>query len=218
MDSLSLFFLIGAYLLGSIPFGKIIAACVAHIDVTQRGSRNIGATNVARQLGVKWGLVTLLLDSLKGFVPTVLYPRIAPGAGSGAELWLAAVGLCALFGHQFSIFLGFRGGKGVATALGVFLGLAPLACLGGAVLFALTVYKWDYVSLGSLVAAAAMPLLMAALGVPMPLVGASAAAALLIFFRHKNNIHRLIKGEERKWRGNSAQPSTSRSLSSSSSE
>jgi glycerol-3-phosphate acyltransferase PlsY len=114
-------FIVTAYLLGSIPFGKLIAKRVAHINITQRGSGNIGATNVARELGITWGLVTLLLDMLKGFLPVFLYAHYILQAGIEFETCLSAIGLAALLGHQFSIFMRFRGGKGVATAIGIYL-------------------------------------------------------------------------------------------------
>lgn len=193
-----------AYLLGSIPFGKFIAEKAAHVDITQRGSKNIGATNVAREVGLKWGLLTLALDLLKGLLPVLLYgsrpPQDLPSAG------LAVVGLCALLGHQFSIFRRFRGGKGVATALGVFLGVNPLACLSALLVFLLTVYKWDYVSLGSILAACAMPPLLALFGSPPGIVVGSLAAAALIVLKHRENLQRLVSGTEAKWKNRASTP------------
>ena len=112
-------FALAAYLLGSLPFGRLIGQRVADIDITQRGSRNIGATNVARELGLKWGIFTLLLDVLNGFMPVFLFGLFFPDFGIGPSV----MGLFALFGHQFSVFLRFRGGKGVATSLGIFLAI-----------------------------------------------------------------------------------------------
>jgi glycerol-3-phosphate acyltransferase PlsY len=218
MDDRSVLFVIAAFLLGAIPFGKFIGRWVAQVDVTQTGSRNIGATNVARHLGIRWGLLTLLLDTLKGFLPVALYAYTHAAPAPAREVWLAAVGLSSLLGHQFSPFLHFRGGKGVATALGMFLALSPAACLLALPLFVITVYKWDYVSLGSLVSACAMPLLMTLLGRPGPLIAGSVLAAGLICLRHRDNIARLIKGEETRWRKREPQPSRSKSLSSSASE
>ena len=154
----SFIFAITAYLFGSIPFGKLIAGKVARIDITQKGSGNIGATNVARELGIKWGILTLVLDMLKGFVPVVLFACLAPKAGIGHEIGLSVVGLSALSGHQFSIFLKFRGGKGVGTALGIYLAISPLSCLSALLLFILIVYIWDFVSLASMTSAFSMPL------------------------------------------------------------
>ena len=211
-------FIVTAYLLGSIPFGKLIAKRVAHINITQRGSGNIGATNVARELGITWGLVTLLLDMLKGFLPVFLYAHYILQAGIEFETCLSAIGLAALLGHQFSIFMRFHGGKGVATAIGIYLVISPLACLMAVIVFILTVYRWDFVSLGSMLAAIVMAGLLALFGKSQPLVTTSIIVAALICFKHKGNIKRLVKGEERKWRGEINHPNRSRSRSNSSSE
>jgi len=211
-------FAVAAYLFGSIPFGKLIAGKVARIDITQKGSGNIGATNVARELGIKWGILTLVLDMLKGFVPVVLFACLAPKAGIGHEIGLSVVGLSALSGHQFSIFLKFRGGKGVGTALGIYLAISPLSCLSALLLFILIVYIWDFVSLASMTSAFSMPLLFALFGKTLPLVIGALIAAALICLKHKENIQRLLKGDERKWRERNIQANNSSSLSSSSSE
>lgn len=189
-------FFVVAFLLGSIPFGRLISQWVARIDITKRGSGNIGATNVARELGLKWGVLTLVLDLLKGLVPTLLFARLFPGAYLG----LAITGLCALLGHQFTPFLHFRGGKGVATALGVYLAISPLGCLAAAVVFVLTVTFWDFISVGSMVGACAVPVLFALLGVPLELILASVVAAGLICLKHRDNIRRLLARNERRWR------------------
>jgi glycerol-3-phosphate acyltransferase PlsY len=211
-------FAVASYLFGSIPFGKLIARKVAHIDITQKGSGNIGATNVARELGIKWGILTLVLDMLKGFVPVVLFASLGPQVGIGHEIGLSVVGLSALSGHQFSVFLKFRGGKGVGTALGIYLAISPLSCLIALMLFILIVYVWDFVSLGSMLSALVMPLLFALFGKTPPLVIGAVIAAALIVIKHKDNIQRLIKGNERKWTDRKSQANNSRSLSSSSSE
>ena len=211
-------FAVAAYLFGSIPFGKIIAGRVAHIDITQKGSGNIGATNVARELSVKWGILTLVLDMLKGFVPVVLFACLAPQAGTGHETGLFVVGLSALLGHQFSVFLSFRGGKGVGTALGIYLAISPLSCLAALLLFILIVCIWDFVSLASIISAFAMPVLFALFGKTPPLVIGTVIAAILILIKHKDNIQRLVKGDERKWRERNLQANSSSSLSNSSSE
>jgi glycerol-3-phosphate acyltransferase PlsY len=214
----SIFFAIAAYIVGSIPFGKLIAGHVARIDITRRGSGNIGATNVARELGMKWGIITLILDMLKGLAPMVAFSLYASGSGTGCEIALAGIGLCALLGHMFPLFLRFRGGKGVATALGVYLAMSPLSCLCGLILFVLVVAIWDFVSLGSLIAACAMPLFLILFGKPYPFIAASLFMALLICFKHRENMGRLIRGEERKWKQRDHQPKSSISLSNSSSE
>jgi acyl phosphate:glycerol-3-phosphate acyltransferase len=197
---------LAAYLLGSIPFGKIIAKKVARIDITGRGSKNIGATNVAREIGLRWGLLTLLLDALKGLGPILLFAGVVPRTSPAFHLGLSIVAVSALLGHQFSIFERFRGGKGVATALGVFLGISPLACLLALLLFVLVVYRWNFVSLGSILAAASMPPLVAALGQNQEIVMGALIAAVLICLKHLQNIERLLKGEEAKWRGRPPSP------------
>jgi glycerol-3-phosphate acyltransferase PlsY len=184
-----------AYLLGSIPFGKIIAKQAARLNITEHGSRNIGATNVAREIGLKWGVLTLLLDTMKGFAPVFLFRHLASGAG--LDMW--AVGLAALLGHQFSIYMGLKGGKGVATALGVFLAISPLFCLACLVIFVIIV-KWSgFVSLGSMLASLSIPVFFLIRdGIHSSFVF-SAAIAALICIKHHENIQRLVRGQERKW-------------------
>ena len=193
-------YFIGAYVLGSIPFGQIISKKVASIDITTRGSGNIGATNVARELGMKWGIVTLLLDMLKGLVPVVVSMKHGAEGGSFSFIGPSVVGLCALVGHQFSCFRRFNGGKGVATALGVYLALSPLSTVLALILFVLIVAKCSFVSLASMVAALSIPILLFTFGMPGISIIVSAIMALLICVKHHENIGRLIKGEERKWK------------------
>ncbi len=201
MESEWIFWALGAFLLGSVPFGKLISQKTAGIDITVKGSRNIGATNVAREIGIRWGLLTLVLDILKGLIPIILFASFSSRAGQlSYEIGLSAVGLCALLGHQFSLFLKFRGGKGVSTALGVCLGVSPLAAIFALLLFILVVSKWQFVSLGSITAAAAMPIFLALLHKPMPFVIGALLAAVLICLRHRENILRLAHGNERKWK------------------
>jgi glycerol-3-phosphate acyltransferase PlsY len=203
--SISLFVLIPlfafiSYLLGSIPFGKIISQRVAGIDITRRGSGNIGATNVAREVGLKWGLLTLFLDTFKGFMPVFLFHLAFPLL----QLEQCIVGLCALLGHQFSFFEKFRGGKGVATAFGIYLGIFPVPCLMALAVFVLTVYIWDFVSLGSLVSAGMMPVFVHLSGGSPIMTATSIAVAGLIFLKHKENLKRLARGEERRWKKRSS--------------
>ncbi len=197
---IKILFLMASYLAGAVPFGLMIARKVAGVDITQRGSGNIGATNVARELGLKWGLLTLLLDLLKGYVPVLLFGLLHPRQ----EIWLAAVGFAALLGHQFSVFEKFKGGKGVATALGVYIALSPLSTLVVVLVFVLTVGLSKFVSLGSMLSAAAMPIILALTGGNWILVTASIFMAALICLKHKDNIKRLIRGEERKWKKKAA--------------
>jgi len=193
-------FLIGAYLVGSIPFGLMIGRAAGHVDVSKAGSGNIGATNVAREAGLGWGLVTLVVDVLKGFIPVALAYHVVGPPAEAAEGLMGAVGMAALVGHQFSIYNHFRGGKGIATGLGVFLALSPMACLFSGTVFFVVVILWGYISLGSILAAFALPLWLCLLGHSKSLVLLSVGVAALVIFLHRGNIQRLVQGNERKWR------------------
>src|SRR5437016_14422077 len=188
---------IAAYLLGSIPFGLLFARLFSGPDVRAAGSGNIGAANVARVVGKSAGILTLIFDAGKGSAAVWLAARYSEENAA----WMMIAGIAALAGHCFPVWLKFRGGKGVATAAGVFLILSPLATLGAVILFLLVVIFWRYVSLGSVSAAAAMPLLIYFLWAPRhapPLavtVGAL-AAALLILYKHRGNLERLREGAE----------------------
>lgn len=192
--------LLVAYLLGSIPFGLLVARLFGGRDVREHGSGNIGATNVSRVAGPLAGILTLVLDAAKG-VAAVGLARYFTGHSA---LWMMLAGLAALIGHCFPLWLGLRGGKGVATALGVFAMLCPLAALAAFVLFLLVFAFWRYVSLASITAAAAMPLLIYFLWAPPhapPLVIAfgTLLAAALVVYKHKTNLQRLMNGTEAKF-------------------
>ena len=189
-------FALCGYLLGSIPFGHIIGKKVAAVDVMDLGSGNIGATNVARELGITYGALTLALDICKGFLPLCVFRLIFPEQ----NLCLAALAICPLLGHQYSIFLRFHGGKGVATAFGVLLALSPFSACLLLMLFLLIVAVTDYISLGSIISASAMPVFLILFKKPLPWCGAAVVIAFLIWLRHRDNLGRLIRGEERKWR------------------
>ena len=186
-----------AYLLGSIPFGLLLAKIFGGTDVRTAGSGNIGATNVARVAGPLPGILTLLLDGGKGWLAVWLAGR----ATHGDALALVVAGFFALLGHCFPVWLRFRGGKGVATAAGMFGALCPAAMLAALLIFALVVWYWRFVSLGSLAAAAAIPLLVYLLWAPhyAPpniVTFGSLAIALLVIYQHRGNIARLASGEE----------------------
>ncbi|HUX67069.1 MAG TPA: glycerol-3-phosphate 1-O-acyltransferase PlsY [Terriglobales bacterium] len=186
-----------AFLLGSIPFGYLVYRLRTGGDIRQIGSGNIGATNVLRASGKTLGILTLLLDAAKGWLAVWLALRWAPGA-SGL---LAAVLLLAILGHLYSPWLRFRGGKGVATALGAFLALAPWPLLGALAVFALVLALWRYVSLASIAACLALPLLLFVPGPPALAPGvklAAVATAALIILRHRPNLARLRAGTEHK--------------------
>lgn len=195
-----------AYLLGSIPFGYLLVRLKVGGDVRETGSGGTGATNVTRRAGKGVGVLTLLLDFLKG-AAAVLVARALLGAGEGAQWWVCAAGAAAVLGHVFPVWLRFRGGKGVATGLGVFLVLAPLATLCALVVFVAVVWLWRYVSLGSIMAASVLPPAVWALGAlgigdraPRPLLLLSVLGAALIVLMHRANVGRLLRGEENKWK------------------
>ncbi len=184
-----------AYLIGSIPTGLLLAKAFGGVDIREAGSGNIGATNVYRTLGRKVGLLTLVGDCLKGVVPVV-----AAECLHLPDLWIAAVGLAAFLGHVYTVFLGFKGGKGVATALGVFLAASPISVSAALVIFALVLYKWRFVSLASIAAAAFMPLLVTLIAKKPEMVAMSIVIAIMVIYKHKENIKRLRAGTENKFR------------------
>jgi glycerol-3-phosphate acyltransferase PlsY len=184
-----------AYLLGSIPFGYLIVRWQKGIDVRTTGSGSIGATNVMRNLGVIGFIVTFILDVGKGIASVLLASRMT----SGEPHWVAVSAVAAILGHCFPFWLGFHGGKGVATGVGVFIALAPLQVALVLVIFAVVLAIWRYVSLGSIVATAAFPLLVHFMTpAPLPIVLGAAGGALIIIARHHANIRRLLSGTENK--------------------
>jgi glycerol-3-phosphate acyltransferase PlsY len=197
-----------AYLLGSIPFGLLVAKAFGRGDVRKEGSGNIGATNVSRVAGPLAGILTLLLDGAKGAAAVLVAGRYS----NDSAMWMVIAGLAALVGHCFPVWLKFKGGKGVATAAGVYLALCPPAFLGGLILFLLLAGFSRYVSLGSVTAAVAMPLLMYFLWAPHhappPVITFGAlAVAVLIVYKHDGNLQRLVEGTEPKFsfRGKNAE-------------
>jgi glycerol-3-phosphate acyltransferase PlsY len=191
-------FVWAAYLLGSLPSGYLIGRWVADIDVRTVGSHNIGATNVARSLGLKWGFLVLIIDMAKGALPVAVALILWSGEAKRGSYMVALVGLAAFFGHLASFFLRFRGGKGVATAFGVALVLMPKAALAALVIFLVVTLLWRYVSLGSLTALVTLPVWAAATGYPSLYVGLSSVFALCVAIRHRSNIRNLLQGKERK--------------------
>jgi len=189
-----------AYLLGSIPFAYL-AGRARGVDLRQHGSGNLGATNAVRVLGVPTGAVVYVLDTLKGFLPVfLLVPMlVAPRL----DLWAIAIGVAAIIGHVRPVYLGFqKGGKGVATAGGVFLALAPLATAVGLAVWVLVFLPSGYVSLASIVTAALFPIAMLATGTPVrsALFGVAVAMAAFVVWMHRANIGRLRRGEEHRFR------------------
>jgi len=198
-----LFALLAGYVSGSLPWGLWLGRAFRGVDVRTVGSRNLGATNVYRTLGPALGVATLLLDVLKGALPVWLVPHhpLAQGFPGGLEWCRLAVGFAAVAGHVWSAFTGFRGGKGVATTVGVLLALAPLAFAVFVGVFVITVAVSRYISLGSILGSVAFVIALAVgpahTGRPTLVVGA--ALALLIIARHRENIVRLTRGEERRF-------------------
>jgi glycerol-3-phosphate acyltransferase PlsY len=185
-----------AYLLGSIPFGFLIVK-MRGADIRKSGSGNIGAANVTRNAGAIAGILTLLLDAGKGYLAVWLAARIATGDIN----WMMAAAILAVVGHMFPVWLGFKGGKGVATGLGIFLPICPEAVAAALVLWIIMVAFWRYSSLGSVVAAAALPvfvyLLYAPGHAPPPSVSmGTVLISVLVIVKHRANIQRLIAGEE----------------------
>lgn len=185
-----------AYAFGSIPFGYLIVKARG-ADIRQTGSGNIGAANVARNAGALAGVLTLLLDAAKGYLAVWFAARWT----QGDMRWMMAAALAAVIGHMFPIWLGFQGGKGVATGLGVFLPISPEAVAAAAILWLIVVAFWQYSSLGSIIAAVALPvfvhLLYAPRHAPPPYVTVGTILiSVLVLTKHRSNIERLIAGTE----------------------
>jgi glycerol-3-phosphate acyltransferase PlsY len=198
--STDIFILIIAYLLGSIPCGLLVAKGVKGIDPRRSGSGNIGATNVLRTAGKKEGLLTLLGDLGKGYLAVYLALRFS----RGEEIWILGAGLSAVIGHLYSIFLGFQGGKGVATSLGVLLAIHPIVALSTFGFWIAGFLATRISSIGALIAFATLPLVAAFLHGTGRFFLFSALIAFLIYFKHSANIQRLLTGSEGKIRmGNS---------------
>ena len=187
---------LGGYLLGSIPFGYVLPRVVRGEDIRRQGSGNVGASNVWRVYGRSLGIPVALLDVAKGFVPALV------GLELGGDWVGVLAGAAAMIGHARPVFLGFsKGGKMVATAGGVAFALAPLAALGCLVVWLVTFAVFRYASLASMVTASALPLLCLVFGVPWPVVGFAAVAALGVLALHRNNIRRLLAGTEPRFTG-----------------
>jgi glycerol-3-phosphate acyltransferase PlsY len=182
-----------AYFIGSIPFALLLARRWGKTDLRQVGSGNLGAANVLRASGIRAGVVVAVLDVAKGAASVALAMRV-----TGGPIGPAAAGFAAVVGHIYPVWLKFRGGKGVATACGVFSVLTPLAVPPSLVVFLLIVWLTKYISLGSILATIALPSIAYATGAPAAAVVAAWAAAALIIFRHRGNVMRLIGGKERR--------------------
>ncbi|MFH0789844.1 MAG: glycerol-3-phosphate 1-O-acyltransferase PlsY [Pseudomonadota bacterium] len=203
----AIFLTVFAYLIGSISTGIVLSKIFGKVNLQEEGSKNIGATNVSRLMGKKWGVITLIGDMLKAMIPIWIGQWVFGGEPPGAvSFYLCLIALAAFLGHLFPIYLGFKGGKGVATALGIFILLGPKTLLVALPLFVLVVYFGKYISLGSIITAGSFPILLILFNYHIYTVFLSIIMAAAIIFKHKDNILRLIKGEEKPWHGKASQP------------
>jgi acyl phosphate:glycerol-3-phosphate acyltransferase len=200
---IGIFIALFGYLLGSIPTGLLLAKLFSRVDPRKTGSKNIGATNVFRTAGKAVGILTLVGDIAKGVIPIriAIWWGLVDQWGIPADLWVAIAGLAPFLGHIFPIFLGFKGGKGVATALGTYLVISPIAVLIEFFLFAGLVWKWRIISVGSICCAATMPILIAFFrSDSQAYFVLSVIMAALIVYRHQSNLSRLLQGTENRWK------------------
>jgi glycerol-3-phosphate acyltransferase PlsY len=189
--------LLASYLLGAVPTSPLVSRLFAKSDLREHGSGNLGATTLYRVLGWKYAIPVALFDIAKGAIPVLVFaPRV-----TDSELFALACGVAAILGHVFSVFVGFKGGKGVATAAGVMLGLTPLALAVAVAVWAVLVLLTGYVSLGSIAAAAVLPVAVYLLERPSTaeLLWIDVAVAAGVIFLHRRNIQRLIKGTENRF-------------------
>ena len=207
--------IIAAYLIGSIPFSYLVVKLVAGADIRAHGSRNVGATNVARNFGKMPGIVALLLDIAKGYGAVALarwivarpdWPYVADAAHTSPlysmSLWIALSGLIAVLAHMYPVWLRFHGGKGVATASGVFLALDPIVIAAGVIVFLIVILATRFVSLASILSAASIPLFLRFLvHAPFWTIIISTLISLAIILKHHSNIARLVQGKERRMGG-----------------
>ncbi len=192
--------IISAYIIGSIPTGYLIVKFLTGEDIRKVGSGNIGATNVRRILGLKWFFVVLFLDALKGFLPVFIAQNVIK---SSAEIIPVLTGLFAILGHTFTMFLKFKGGKGVATGFGVFLALAPFSVLNCVVVFVVLLFMFKYISLGSIASAFLLPVFIFIYGESGEygfILIFAVLVAIFVIYKHTDNIKRLIEGTENKFK------------------
>jgi acyl phosphate:glycerol-3-phosphate acyltransferase len=190
-------FLLLSYILGAIPTSYLAGRLARGIDLREHGSGNLGATNTFRVLGWAAAAPVMIVDVAKGWIPAALFPI---WSGTGALGWSLAFGTAAILGHVFSVFVGFRGGKGVATSAGVFLALAPWAVLIGAIVLGVTLVLTRVVSIASLLAAVILPVAVFATNEPRMVFWLSVVLAAFVIYAHRENIRRLARGEENTFR------------------
>ena len=198
MELLPCFLILASYLVGAIPFGLLLTKG-SGIDIRSQGSKNIGATNVSRLLGKKLGILTLLADIVKGFGPMFLAAQLLDAYSYQITI-IAMCGAASVLGHMFPVYLGFKGGKGVATGLGVFLFLAPWAVLICLAVFVAVVALSGFVSLGSLLGSLAVMPALWLLQEPAWKILLAAFVVVMIWIRHHQNIGRLLQGTEKSWK------------------
>ncbi|MBT8764274.1 glycerol-3-phosphate 1-O-acyltransferase PlsY [Desulfohalobiaceae bacterium Ax17] len=191
----SIFWLALTYLIGAMPFGLLIAQVFCRVDPRKLGSKNTGATNVARTCGLKYGVLTLALDILKGYLPVITATSF-----SNSTFFLSLTALAAVLGHMYSVFLYGKGGKGVATTIGVFAALVPQALLLSLLVCLAVIFLTGYVSLGSIALVSFLPLVLIVTG-QFKLLPLSLTVMVFIFWKHRENIERLVKGEENRIKG-----------------
>jgi glycerol-3-phosphate acyltransferase PlsY len=183
---------VAAYFLGSIPFG-LLASKYAQVDIRSQGSKNIGATNVYRVMGWKWGLLVFVLDALKGYIPTVIAHTITEQA-----IYIITVGMLAIIGHSLSVFVRFKGGKGAATGLGVLAAIAPDVWMIVVIIAVTTIAVFKYVAPVTIGCSILIPILLYVYNYSNAYVGVVSVISLLVIIRHKDNIKRLFSGNENK--------------------
>lgn len=201
MDDINFIYAFGllvfAYLLGSIPFGLVLTRLFTSVDIREEGSGNIGATNVRRVAGTSMGLFTLAGDVLKGVVPVLIAMAMTYPSHLAYEIFICLAALCAFLGHLYPIYMKFKnGGKGVATALGCFLVISPVACLAALVAYLIVALSSNHSSAGSLTAAGVIPLAVWIKTNSPVITTCAAVISILIIYRHKDNIKRLLNGTE----------------------
>ncbi len=201
---IGVFIALFGYLLGSVPTGLLLAKFFSKVDPRKTGSKNIGATNIFRTAGKTLGILTLVGDVLKGMIPIMIAMKwgLTDQWGLSHHVWISIAGLSPFLGHIFPLFLGFKGGKGVATALGVYLPISFISVLIECFVFLGIVWRWRFVSLGSITCALTIPIFIAFFrSDSQAYFILSVIIAALILYRHQENIVRLLQGTENKWRG-----------------
>lgn len=192
---LKIIILIISYLIGSIPTAYLFGKYIKSIDIRKVGSGNVGATNVFRTIGKKYGIIVLLIDMLKGLIPILITKHII---NIESEYFIIVVGLLAIAGHIWTVFLNFKGGKGVATSAGVFLGLAPIPVVISLIIFGIAVYMTHYISAGSILASILLPFSVYHYYSFSPIFFFTIIITIFVIYKHKDNIKRIINQTENK--------------------